>query len=204
MTNTQLLRKRAYWASNFWICFIAILDALFLALSVNVNYVWIHCLNPIAMLHDDVRPFWSKEWRFLEYFFSFLSHCAALSTAATAFPPSFSKPTNEIVKLCHVQSLSCFSEGAGGVRRGVAHRVRRARCELCGVARRRHPKVTAPAPHAAARFSALPPHALLVLVHTLANFEFYTWTKKHTISLLQKPVGLDINVHASKKCKIVL
>jgi hypothetical protein len=50
---------------------------------------------------------------------TFLSHCAALNTAATAFPPSFSKPTNEIVKLCHVQSLSCFSEGAGGVRRGV-------------------------------------------------------------------------------------
>ena len=58
-------------------------------------------------------------------------------------------------------------------------------------------------PHVGARFSALP-HALLVLVHTLANFEFYTWTKKHTISLLQKPVGLDINVHTSKKCKIVL
>ena len=91
---------------------------------------------------------------------------------------------------------------------GAAHTARRARCELCGVARRRHPKVTA-APHTAPphvgalRFSALP-HALLVLVHTLANFEFYTWTKKHTISLLQKPVGLDINVHASKKCKIVL
>ena len=51
--------------------------------------------------------------------FTFLSHCAALNTAATAFPPSFSKPTNEIVKLCHVQSLSCFSEGAGGVQRGV-------------------------------------------------------------------------------------
>jgi hypothetical protein len=47
--------------------------------------------------------------------FAFLSHCAALNTTATAFPPSFSKPTNEIVKLCHVQSLSCFSEGAGGV-----------------------------------------------------------------------------------------
>ena len=30
------------------------------------------------------------------------------TAATTTFPPSFSKPTNEIVKLCHVQSLSCF------------------------------------------------------------------------------------------------
>jgi hypothetical protein len=55
---------------------------------------------------------------------------------------------------------------------------RRATCGVaCGVARRRHPKVTAAPyaapPHVGAQFSALP-HALLVLVHTLANFEFYT------------------------------
>ena len=88
---------------------------------------------------------------------------------------------------------------------------RRATCGVaCGVARRRHPKVTAephaapPPPHVSARFSALPHALLVVLVHTLANFEFYTWTKKHTISLLRKPVGQDINVHTSKKCKILL
>ena len=63
-----------------------------------------------------------KRMKIFSKIFTFLSHCAALNTAATAFPPSFSKPTNEIVKLCHVQSLSCFSEGAGGVRRGAAWR----------------------------------------------------------------------------------
>ena len=156
----------------------------------------------MAMLHDDVRPFWIKEWRFLV---KNLPFCPIVPRWTLLPPPSLLLFQSRQTKSWNCVTFKAFPAFQRVlVACGAVCEVRVVRsCEAPtsksdgSAARHRLP------PHVGARFSALP-HALLVLVHTLANFEFYTWTKKHTISLLRKPVGQDINVHTSKKCKIVL
>ena len=169
-----------------------------------------YCLNKMWIavtkyLPDDVRPFWSKQWRFLV---KKLHFCPIVQRWTLLPAPSLLLFQSRQTKSWNCVTFKAFPAfqrvlvacgAACDVRRGVRS------CEApTSKSDGSAPYAAPPSPHVGARFSALPHALLVVLVHTLANFEFYTWTKKHTISLLQKPVGLDINVHTSKKCKILL